>query len=42
MDETKKPPLRDGVISGWGSWTRTNECGIQNPVPYQLGDTPVV
>ncbi len=26
---------------GRGSWTRTNACGIQNPVPYQLGDTPV-
>ena len=27
--------------NGRGSWTRTNACGIQNPVPYQLGDTPV-
>ena len=25
---------------GRGSWTRTNACGIQNPVPYQLGDAP--
>ena len=27
--------------NGRGSWTRTNACGIQNPVPYQLGDTPM-
>ena len=29
------------LTNGRGSWTRTNACGIQNPVPYQLGDTPV-
>ena len=28
-------------FNGWGSWTRTNACGSQNPVPYQLGDTPI-
>ena len=28
-------------LNGRGSWTRTNACGIQRPVPYQLGDTPV-
>ena len=24
----------------WGSWTRTNEYGNQNPMSYQLDDTP--
>ena len=28
-------------FNGRGSWTRTNACWIQNPVPYQLGDTPI-
>ena len=38
----KKHRLRGAICSyGRGSWTRTNACGIQNPVPYQLGDTPV-
>lgn len=27
-------------VNGRGSRTRTYECWIQNPVPYQLGDTP--
>ena len=39
---TKKHRFRGAVSSyGRGSWTRTNACGIQRPVPYQLGDTPV-
>ena len=40
---TKKHRRSGADISyGRGSWTRTNACGIQNPVPYQLGDTPVL
>ena len=27
--------------NGRGSRTRTYACGIQNPVPYQLGDAPM-
>ena len=26
---------------GWGSWTRTNGWRDQNPLPYQLGYTPI-
>jgi hypothetical protein len=29
-------------VNGWGGWTRTNACGSQSPVPYQLGYAPVV
>ena len=37
----KKHRLHGADFSnGRGSWTRTNACWIQNPVPYQLGDTP--
>ena len=40
--DTKKASLsRCSSPYGRGSWTRTNACGIQRPVPYQLGDTPV-
>ena len=40
--DTKKASLaRCPSPYGRGSWTRTNACGIQRPVPYQLGDTPV-
>ena len=40
--DTKKASLaRCSSSYGRGSWTRTNACGIQRPVPYQLGDTPV-
>ena len=28
--------------TSWGSWTRTNEYGNQNPMSYQLDDTPVI
>lgn len=28
-------------LFSWGSWTRTNEYGNQNPMSYQLDDTPV-
>ena len=41
---TAKKPAPAGLAQysyGRGSWTRTNACGIQRPVPYQLGDTPV-
>ena len=37
----KAPLTRCFLPYGRGSWTRTNACGIQRPVPYQLGDTPV-
>ena len=29
------------ILNGRGSRTRTCECWIQNPVPYQLGDSPI-
>ena len=29
-------------LTGRGRWTRTTECWNQNPVPYQLGDTPKI
>ena len=39
--DTKKPlPKKRLILNGRGSRTRTYECWIQNPVPYQLGDTP--
>ena len=28
------------TMAGWGGRIRTFECGIQSPVPYQLGDAP--
>ena len=28
-------------LLGWGYWTRTNVCRNQNPVPCQLGETPL-
>ncbi len=31
-----------GLLDGWGSRTRTYEWRDQNPLPYQLGYTPVV
>ena len=38
----KKPlPKKRLILNGRGSRTRTYECWIQNPVPYQLGDTPI-
>ena len=40
--KSKKHRPRGANSRGWGSWTRTNACGIQNPVPYQLGDTPML
>ena len=27
---------------GWGTRTRTLEWWNQNPLPYQLGDTPMI
>ena len=29
------------ILNGRGSRARTCECWIQNPVPYQLGDSPI-
>ena len=29
------------ILNGRGSRTRTCECWIQNPVSYQLGDSPI-
>lgn len=29
-------------LLGWGSWTRTSEYRSQSPVPYRLGDTPIL
>ena len=29
------------ILNGRGSRTRTCECWIQNPVPYQPGDSPI-
>ena len=29
------------ILNGRGSRTRTCECWIKNPVPYQLGDSPI-
>ena len=29
------------ILNGRGSRTRTCKCWIQNPVPYQLGDSPI-
>ncbi len=41
---TKKTTISGGRLSliGWGGWTRTNACGSQSPVPYQLGYAPMV
>ncbi len=33
--------LQGSNFIGWGGRIRTCECGIQSPVPYQLGDSPV-
>ena len=30
-----------GCKRSWGSWTRTNAYGNQNPMSYQLDDTPI-
>lgn len=40
----KKRRYKSDVLltNGRGSWTRTNACRIQKPVPYQLGDTPIL
>ena len=41
-DTKKPPPKKRLILNGRGSRTRTYECWIQNPVPYQLGDTPIL
>ena len=41
LDTKKPPPKKRLILNGRGSRTRTYECWIQNPVPYQLGDTPI-
>jgi|GEM_PF-3426513 hypothetical protein len=38
--ETKYKTLNKNY--GWGTRTRTWECRDQNPVPYQLGYTPIL